>query len=305
MTDEMTVQAQRPSVMPYVLGGAGVGAAAGGGLAKWGNIGIKGQAYSNWEDAVADANKDDKFIKEMAEKDGNDKTWKVLKDEIDNMASARETYNKAVPEQIRDEKVFTDYIEKAGKLTEATTNLEAKNNEQLQKAIDEIKKLDAYEVTEADGKITKYAKPGADGTLPDGTKNIQEFFDNADLLEKQAKKNDALYNNVINGEDFAKAEKQAVKDADEAAKVAKKALTDKVDDLNKNLTDKIKTDDASISKWVDEKKAFTEAAEKSKKNLTDDILKQCKKPKVWLTALAGAAALAVVGALIAPKGDKA
>lgn len=303
MTDEMTVQAQRPSAMPYVLGGAGIGAVAGGSLAKWGNMGIKGQAYSNWEEAVADANKDDKFIKEMAEKDGNDKTWKVLKDEIDNMASVRETYNKAVPEQIRDEKVFTDYIEKAGKLTEATTNLEAKNNEQLQKAIDEIKKLDVYDVTDADGNITKYAKPGADGKLPDGTKNIQEFFDNADLLKEQAKKNDALYNNVINGEDFAKAEKQAVKDADDAAKVAKKALTDKVDDLNKNLTDKI--DVNKVDNWVNEKKVFTEAAEKSKKNLTDEILNQCKKPKVWLTALAGAAALALVGAMIRPKGDQA
>ena len=77
MTDEMTVQAQRPSAIPYALGGAGIGAAAGAGLAGWGNVGYKTPMYTKWEDAVADANKDDKFIKEMAEKDGNDKTWKV------------------------------------------------------------------------------------------------------------------------------------------------------------------------------------------------------------------------------------
>lgn len=296
MTDEMTVQAQRPSAMPYVLGGAGVGAVAGGSLAKWGNVGIQGQAYSNWEEAVADANKDDKFIKEMAEKDGNDKTWKVLKDEIDNMASARETYNKAVPEQIRDEKVFTDYIEKAGKLTEATTAHEKKLEEAYDKAFKTINEMEIKDEHpfEWNGKQYKQAE-------------FRQYINdpaNKDEVKKLVTENSAYTDLVGEGEkSIIKAEKQALKDADDAAKVAKKALTEKVDDLNKNLTDKI--DVNKVDNWVNEKKVFTEAAEKSKKNLTDEILNQCKKPKVWLTALAGAAALALVGAMIRPKGEQA
>ncbi len=43
MTDEMTVQAQRPSALPYVLGGAVLGGAAGAGAAA-ANVGIKSPA---------------------------------------------------------------------------------------------------------------------------------------------------------------------------------------------------------------------------------------------------------------------
>ena len=77
MTDEMMVQAQKPSAMPYVLGGAAAGAAVGGAAAKWGNMGVSTPKYSSWEQAVNDSN--DEFVKKQIEKDGDKKAdWQKL-----------------------------------------------------------------------------------------------------------------------------------------------------------------------------------------------------------------------------------
>ena len=299
MTDEMTVQAQRPSAMPYVLGGAGIGAVAGGSLAKWGNVGYKTPMYTKWEDAVAEANKNDEYIKNMADKDGDAaKDWKTLKENIDNMADARKNFNDNVPKEIRDEKVFTDYAEKAGKLTEATTAHEKKLEEAYDKAFKTLNEMEIKDEHPFEWNGKKYKQAEFRQYINDPA--------NKDDVKNLVTEN-AAYKELVGEGDksIIKAEQKAVKDATEAADKAKKALTDKIDEVNKNLTDKISTDAKDISKWVDEKKAFTDAAEKSKNSLTDDVLKKCKKPSVVITALIGAAALAVVGALIRPKGEQA
>ena len=66
MTDEMMVQAQKPSVMPYVLGGAGVGALGGLASAKYANFGVQTPKYSSWEEAINDSN--DEFVKKHYDK---------------------------------------------------------------------------------------------------------------------------------------------------------------------------------------------------------------------------------------------
>ena len=292
MTDEMTVQAQRPSAMPYVLGGAGVGAVAGGSLAKWGNIGIQGQAYSSFDDLVKEANNDDAFIKKMAEKEGETgENWSKLKKAAEEMAAETKKFEEAVPEQIRNEQTFTDYMEKLAAQEKAATEYDNKLNSIADDFINEFKSKPENNTWEIDGK--KYVKD-ADGKFMCGDKELTNEMWRNDL-KKTDEKNVLKHNNIAEKtKDLT--ETKAKNEADEAFTKAEKALSDKADELK--IT-------KEFDKWKTAKKSLTEAGEKAKKDVTDDLLSKCKKPKVWLTALAGAAALALVGAMIRPKGDQA
>lgn len=291
MTDEMTVQAQRPSAMPYVLGGAGVGAVAGGSLAKWGNVGIQGQAYSSFDDLVKEANNDDAFIKKMAEKEGETgENWSKLKKAAEEMAAETKKFEEAVPEQIRNEQTFTDYMEKLAAKEKAVTEYDNK----VKGIVDDI----AEKATEWEYNGNKYIKQTEGDNvgkfiLEGGTDELSL----ADLKKDIMKTKDGNFENKLLVKEVDKlAETKAKNEADEAFTKAEKALSDKADELK--IT-------KELDKWKTAKKSLTEAGEKAKKDVTDDLLSKCKKPKVWLTALAGAAALALVGAMIRPKGDQA
>ena len=308
MTDEMTVQAQRPSAMPYVLGGAGVGAVAGGSLAKWGNIGLKGQAYSSFEELVKEASDNDKFtkIKDMAAKDGNvGKDWTVLKEAAEEMNTATKTFNDAVPEAIRSEQTLTEYVEKLAAQEKAVTEYDNKVAEAIAKAKETLKGPvgdDGKQLLDDVGKEITWNVDGKGNLNAEQFKKFAESTDADDvkLFREFAEKNDATKELFGDGEkSIIKAQKEARKTADDAVKNAREALETKAKEL------KIEAKDIDVDKWSGAKKTFTEAAEKAKKNVTDDALAKCKNVKVGLTALAGAAALALIGALIRPKGEQA
>ena len=309
MTDEMTVQAQRPSAMPYVLGGAGVGAAAGFGLAKWGNVGLKGQAYNTYEDFIKQANDEDAFIKEMANKgDDTAKNWTTLKEVRETMQAETKKFEEAVPENIRNEQTFTDYMEKLAAQEKAVTEYDNKVAEAVGKAKEALKGP-----VGDDGK--QLIETLEDGTTRNITWHVEGKGDlDAEAFKKFAESTDANDKKLF--EDFArehkatkelfgdgekslvKAEKEAKTKADEAFKKAEKTLSEKAKEL------KIEEKNIDIDKWVNAKKVFNAAEKEAKEKATDDVLKACKKVKIGGTALLGAAALALVGLLIRPKGDQ-
>lgn len=87
MTDEMRIQ-QRPSAMPYLLGGAAVGAGAGLGVNQWTNF-TKGTPMTH-EDVIAEVNAKDKFEARTADGAKEAASWKEVGAKQDALKAAEE-----------------------------------------------------------------------------------------------------------------------------------------------------------------------------------------------------------------------
>lgn len=288
MTDEMTVQAQRPSALPYVLGGAALGGIAGGGAAA-ANVGIKAPAYSSWEEAIADVNKDDSFVKKQVEKGGDNKAnWEA----IQTQAKAVQDAEKAVadikmPEGFEAKAELDAVIEKEIALENAKKAVENKEKAAFETELANLKKLALPEGYEYNG--TKYSEADFRKLL-----NSTEEADKA-IVENLVKDSQG-YKEAIGKADFAKAEKEAVTKAEEALTKAEADLVAK--DTKNLLTQELRE---NLSKA---KKGLASAKNTAKEKLTEDLLGKCKKASTWKTAAIGAAVLALAGLMIRPKGEE-
>lgn len=315
MTDEMTVQAQKPMTMPYAIGGAAVGALGGGALSKWGNIGIPGKAYSSWEDVVKDVDKDDKFVTEAAKKENDAASaWKEVEQVRKDMKEAESAYKTAVPEALREEITeLDDYAKKLTEHEEAVAKYDKKVDSYLDDLIKDswdhpVKLGDKFEdkahtlVTEEGEHKGKYVWKGENGEISviskeDIKNRAKQIIDDGD--QKGVFRNKDLRTVMAESEEL-----KAKNAAEEALGKSKETLENKFTKLNENISEnKLSVDKAKS--YIEGKKNYKAAREGAEKKLTTDILDKCKKPKVVLTALVGAAALGLLGALIAPKGDKA
>ena len=161
MTDEMKIQNQQPSALPYILGGGAGGAAVG----TWGLPRIDAvnkfmttpPKYSSYEEIINEA--DDKFTKAFEEATGDERTW---------MEKARDARKAGADAGEKWEKDFEAF--KAEKLP----NLEEGNGLLAQKAEKEalIKTLEADS-----GKVIE--------TVTNGTKEVTTTVQGA--LNKKAK----------------------------------------------------------------------------------------------------------------------
>lgn len=86
MTDELSIQNQRPSALPYVLGGAVVGTGAGLGVNQWTNF-TKGTPMTH-EDVIAEVNAKDKFEARIAEGAPEASTWKEVQAKVEAVKTA-------------------------------------------------------------------------------------------------------------------------------------------------------------------------------------------------------------------------
>lgn len=306
MTDEMTVQAQRPSALPYVLGGAALGGVAGAGSAAAG-LGLKSPAYKSWEEAVADVNKDDSFVKKQVEKGGDNKAnWET----IQTQAKAVQDAEKA----LADAKLPEGTTEEAKKAIEDFANKEAAHADAEKKLLDKVK-AHCKGLTLAEG----YGIPPEVGEVPDAIKtkygittdnkisqeNFRKLLDSTveeeksfaeKLLKQRAEFTGTFAEGATDAETaVAKAEREAVKTAKSAMEQAQTTMEEKASGVSAEAR----------KAFLDAKKGLVAAKDKAKNVLTEDLLGKCKKTSTWKTAAIGAAVLALAGLMIRPKGEEA
>lgn len=211
MTQDLTVQNQRPSAMPYVLGGTAAGALAGWGASKI--PALQGAKYNSWQDILKDSADD---FKKMTEAAGENET---LKNGVEAVKTAAADYKTKIKEALKD--AVPEFDEKLKGATEFT------------------KRNDAIQAMK-----TKYAE------VLEQVKNGGLGFDKKDLagddLTKAAKK---YIKENMDKEDF-KALKEALDGLKNANKnfadKAKELGVKSNKQFSKEVTDKIKTaaDDA-------------------------------------------------------------
>lgn len=305
MTDEMTVQAQRPSALPYLAGGAVVGAAAGAGSAKYANFGISSPKYSNWEEAIKDSN--DEFVKKQVEKGGDKKAdWEKLQNSQKEVSDAQKKLDDAWGKDLKNNADVKDYIKKAEAFEKAEEkaikDLEAKiskgdfdvklEGDELAKKVaedSEVKKAKANVPTTKNVQLTKLAEDkslmvDADGkAIVDDAARLNKA---KEILEAEAKEGDS---------EVVKNARKAISDAEENLSKAEKAAEEAINKPGKELKgeeltnrakallaeDKNKTDE-----YKNALKAKDEALEKAKKveGFTDDIRKAVAEAEQGLKA---------------------
>lgn len=267
MTNDYAVN-QKPSAAPYVLGGAAAGAAGGFALQKWADVGINTPKYKSWQEAVNDVNDEYVTKKINNSKDEVKEAWEAIQAHRKAMADADKKLTELIPEQLRN-------TEEGKKFIESTKNRFLKSIELDKTVINDIKA----------GKF--------EGISKDIFNGLSEGEINAKLGELVSTKPDALGNyskemEKLFNESFTAGQNLAKMAESEGVKLVAEGVT-----LEEYLVNFMKKSEPTI-------KAAKEAQEK----LTQDLLKKCKSPNMWATVGVGAAALALLGLLIAPKGNK-
>lgn len=290
MTDEMAIQQQRPSAMPYLLGGAAIGGAGGAATAKYANFGIESPKYKSWQDAVADVNKDDTFIKKQIEKGGDNKTnWETIKNSAKEVKDADKAVNDfKMPDGFEAKAELDDVIGKEIALDDAKDAVKKKEKEVFDKELKALKEMPIEEGKPYEFKGVKYNQ--------EEFRKLLNSTEEADQnLVKELVENTQKYKDEIGKADFAKTEKEAVTKAQEALVKAEEELTKKD---TKGLANGIRDSYSTV------KKGAASARLTASEKITGDVLKNCKSASGWKTGLAAAAVLGLAGLLFAPKGDK-
>jgi len=270
MTDEMTVQAQRPSAAPYVLGGAAVGAALGHDKVL-GNYGIKKPKYNTWDEILRE--KSD-YLEKQAKKDTPDKgTWEKVKEFAGKLTEAEkvtdESINKAFPEELTNK--AKDAVESYKK---AVIKVETEK-EYFEEAIKNIEKG----ITDGTVKV--------EGLTEDASKALkgEELRNKAEEIFKTK---DGEYAKRL--EDGKKEITQALEQLKTKADEAKVAIPN---DLEETIIKARKAGAENINKIKSE-------AETALKKFAEGLKKGNNK---W-NMIIGAAVLGILGYLIAPKKSK-
>lgn len=322
MTDEMTVQVQRPSAIPYVAGGAVAGGLVGLG-ASAANIGIKDNAYKSWEDAVAKVNKDDTFIKSQIDKAGDNKAdLQLIKDQAAAVKAKEEALNKLdLGEGVKADD-FKPLAEKEAAKAEAEKALKDAAIESEKKRI--VKAEIAYTIEESklpEGfKKPEGAKAWPEAVEEGGKKVIKlskeqtkELFEstepaNKDFVKSLMEAHTEELNGLMNGEKKGNLTDEmvnALSDKRQAVTDAQKAI----EKAEANLSEKAKAVTADVrKKALDAFKELAEARNTAREKLTGSgsgsVLDKCKKASNWKNAVLGAVILGLAGLMLRPKGEE-
>lgn len=281
MSNEIMVQDTTPSKTPYTLGGAAVGGAGAWALAKYADVGIPKQRYTSLADIVEEATQKDSYYSTTIEKlenmkDGDKKTaWTTLKEKVEGLKTSVENGNKEINKAFGEVKIGETLV---AETAEGKAYIDALR-----------KREDVF------AEILEKAKGKTDKVTINGSENALSEIKDLETLTKDELK--------------AVAEKLGIKDAEETCgkKVddALKALRDKAGKTGKGkkqaekITNEIVTDVKKAVKGQKEK--ISEGLKDAEKTITSDFLKKIKAPAMGWTIAAGAAALGIIGALIAPK----
>lgn len=289
MTDEMAIQGQRPSAIPYVLGGAALGGAAGYGAAVAG-YGLKAPAYKNWQEAVDAVNKDDKFVSEQIKKSGDNKAnWETIKNEAKAVKDAEEAAKKiTLPEGSAKAELDT-VVAKELALDNAQKAIDKKYQAAFDNELANLKKMEIKADAPYEFKGVKYNQESF-RTLLNSTKEEDK------KLVEELVKDTKGYKDVIGAEDFAKAEKAAKTEAENALNTAKEAFA------KKNVGDKAIAEDI-VAQYTKAHKGVAAAKNNASEKISKNVLDKCKKVSNWKTAAVGAAVLALAGLMVRPKGE--
>ena len=274
MTDEMTTQTQRPSAVPYLLGGAAVGGTAGY-FSPWG---VTKPKYESFDDILKEAN--DTFT--SAKEDVKDK--EDLKKAYDEIEVKRNDI-------LAQEKTKNEEI---AKLTEKHSAYDPKlAGEQV------VKDLAAAENAEKaakDGLLDK-VKTG----IKDGSVEITGLSkeDAAKLTEEQLKeKAEAFIKDEAKCKEKFEAELTAVTNAKTKVTEAKTAVTNKAAELKVSAEKILSEEGKNAIKAVETK---FESSKKAAGDAVKTQMEKIKTPHRWVNAaiLAGTAALGAL--LLRPK----
>ncbi len=284
MSDEMMVQNSRPSAVPYLLGGAVVGAGLGA-ASPWGFTKPK---YASFDDVLKEYKDNDKFTKskEAAKGDDAKKAYETIDKELEAYTKVQAEADKKVAELTEQHSAWSETLTKDETAKTIINELEtAKNNVQPTK----------------DALLAK---------VKDGIKNGEIAIeglskDDAAKLEDSALKEKAEAF-IKNSTDTAK---EKFKDEFEKLEEVTKKVTDKTTELEKRAAelnvdkDKIRTVSDEHKKLIDEAaKKGSDAKSKAEKAIKESMEK-LKGPKRWLNAVVLASALALGALALRPKAD--
>ena len=280
MSEDLMVQGQRPSALPYALGGAAIGGAAGAGSAKLG-LGIQSAAYKSWEDAVKESTEKDSFISKKIEKGGENKAaFESVKAQAEAVQKAEKALKDIkLPEGFEAATELEAFADRTIAKEAAEKALESKKKEVFDSALESIKKLEKYNI-EGIGEVDNKA--------------LLEYIEKLDEagLKQFVESNTDHYGNKL---------PEATKDTKTALEKAEKEVADALEALNKKdskLTEEVR------NSYLNAKKGVNEAKNEAKKVLTDDLLSKIKKPSMAKTAAAVAAAGLLIGLLLRPKAEE-
>lgn len=277
MSEDLMVQGQqRPSAMPYALGGAIIGGAAGAGASKIG-CGMKTAAYKSWEDAVQAATDADSFVSKQIAKGGDNKAaWEAVKTQAEAVQKAEKVLKDIkLPEGFNAATELEAFADKTLAKEVAEKALEGKKKELFNSALEAIKKSDKYTI-EGVGEL-----------------------DNKALLAHIEQLDEAGLKKLVesNTEHYGSKLTEVTKDAQSVVDNATKDAKDALEALNKknNLSDDIR------NSYVSAKRGLNEVKGKAKEALKEDIISKLKKPSMLKTAAAVAAVGLLLGLALRPK----
>ena len=271
MSDEMMLQNQRPSAVPYVLGGAAIGGAAGA-MQPW--VGVKKPKYASFDDILKDSKDTFAKAKEDAKKDD-------VKEAYNKIIAEREAYDKVAATATDAKKcVLADEtmaswdpeLETAGKAWEEAGN---KVTAEKTNVIEDIKtKIKNGEIEVAE--MTKEEAAAAEDAVLQEKAEVYFRENEAKLAEESSAVKDSA--KLLND---AKAEETRLRG--ELDKVAQ----EKGKKAEKILTEEGKKAIADIEKTLTEAKSSASEALK-------DVLGKIKKPNKLMNGIIGAATLAIL-----------
>lgn len=284
MSDEMMVQNQRPSAVPYLLGGAAVGAAAGY-FSPWG---FKQPKYASFDDVVKEYNDKDKFTKakDAAKGDETKKAYETIDKELEAYTKVQAEVDKKVAILTEENSVWSETLtkdEKAkaiiDKLDAAKKDVQPAKDDLLAKVKEGIKKGEI----EIEGLSKEDAAKLEDATLQE---KAEAFIKNSPDKAKEKFK-----------AEFEKLEEVTKKVTDKATELENKAAELNVD------KDKIRTVSDENKKLIDEAaKKGSDAKSKAEKAIKESMEK-IKGPKKWLNAVVAGTVLAIGALACRPKAD--
>lgn len=218
MTQDLSVQSKRPSAIPYAVGGAAVGTAAGWGLSKI--PALQGARYSSWKDILRDS----KDLFEAASKDGASDT---VKDAATAIKTAKESFINTVKnlgEHSDAYKNLSQYAER-GNAAEA---FKTKFADFVAQAKDGKLGFDAAGKT--GDELSKAAKEYVNKLMKNGDEKVKDL---SDALKTLKDKNTALSQYVSENkiQVFKETSENIQKTVKEASGKAWEAVKDKVKDF--------------------------------------------------------------------------